>query len=854
MSEELLQRNEYQKIGENWKFYNIGSTTINQLKKQNILRDIDYGKNIERKKPDALIMEYKKVIAVVEYKTIKNFNTQRKKNLAISQEIEVAKKLRANLYILTDSNETLWINVETGNTIKNEKNEEFKYNFDPKDFNLKKIIQEILISVSKINDKILPIKLIDPTKLAKKVWQDIWIASGSSPEICLYTFAELFIFKYLSDLGILIGNNSFDNLFNLYKNNSPETVLNHYAVVIRPKIKDLFPKNSRGETTIINGTIFIKKEQEKINLYYVTVFENIIRKFENYGKLENIDHDFKSKLFETFLKESESRKTMGQFFTPIKIVRAVNKMANSELREGIKICDPACGVGKFPLEFIKEKINNFFIINENKIISKIKIVGFDRGFDENEEKIIILAKINMLIYFCELIKKNKEITKEFAKLFNESFILKTSRFGTLSDINHENEYDLILTNPPYVIRGTKELKKEIEKNEKLNNYYKINAMGLEGLFMEWIIKSLKKNGKAFIIIPDGILNRNADYKLRKFILDNCNIDALISLPTNTFFRNSKKTYILGITKKNHILEKQIDPIFTYLVSEIGESRDVNRFDIPENDLNEATELFLSFKGNKKNFNKFQEIKPDKRCKIWNVEKFQNSKSWLIDKWWEEEDLIEIGIVKKENIIDLENFSQLLKNISEKLKNFSDSIKEMNKYEDKSNDFIEILLSDIFEIKKGLLKYTKEFIHKNYGEYPVYSSQTKDNGIIGKINTYDYDCECLTWTTDGYAGIVFLRKGKFSVTSHCGVLILKKKNEKILLNYLYYYLSENLKKHAIGDQNKRLTVDIIKNVKIKFPIDEKGELDLIKQQKIFEKFSYIRKIKENIKKENEKIIL
>src|SRR5205807_8547966 len=123
--------------------------------------------------------------------------------------------------------------------------------------------------------------------------------------------------------------------------------------------------------------------------------------------------------------------------------------------------------------------------------------------------------------------------------------------------------------------------------------------------------------------PDGILNRQNNGKLRQFILDDCYIDAIISLPINTFFRNSKKTYILALTKKekgeNGNSEKQTDPVFTYLVSEIGESRDINRFDIEQDDLTEAVELFNSFKGSKKNFHKFQEIKPDKRCKLWKIE-------------------------------------------------------------------------------------------------------------------------------------------------------------------------------------------------------------------------------------------
>lgn len=103
----------------------------------------------------------------------------------------------------------------------------------------------------------------------------------------------------------------------------------------------------------------------------------------------------------------------------------------------------------------------------------------------------------MLIYFCELIKDNIGLTGEFAKIFNESFILKTnSTLGTLSDVAEE-KYDLILTNPPYVTSGSSNIKEEIVKNITLKNYYKINAMGIEGLFMEWIIKALKKGGKAF---------------------------------------------------------------------------------------------------------------------------------------------------------------------------------------------------------------------------------------------------------------------------------------------------------------------------------------------------------------------
>ena len=54
--------------------------------------------------------------------------------------------------------------------------------------------------------------------------------------------------------------------------------------------------------------------------------------------------------------------------------------------------------------------------------------------------------------------------------------------------------------------------------------------------------------------------------------------------------------------------------------------------------------------------------------------------------------------------------------------------------------------------------SKQFLEENKGEFPVYSSQTTNNGEIGKISSFDFDGEYITWTTDGAnAGTVFYRQ-------------------------------------------------------------------------------------------------
>lgn len=82
--------------------------------------------------------------------------------------------------------------------------------------------------------------------------------------------------------------------------------------------------------------------------------------------------------------------------------------------------------------------------------------------------------------------------------------------------------------------------------------------------------------------------------------------------------------------------------------------------------------------------------------------------------------------------------------------------------------------NFFEINRGRV-IAKTEINELYKEglFPVYSSQTKDNGCMGYIDSYDFEKEGLTWTTDGaYAGTVFYRKGKYNCTNVCGILTLK----------------------------------------------------------------------------------
>ena len=641
MSEELIQRNLVEapeKMGD-WNFYNIGATTLKALKGAKIIPDRDYDE-YEKKKPDVLIVKKPLVIAAIEYKQPKELRTDKQVAAAIAQELGTAQALQAKIYIVTDGKKSYWINPETGNEILQEDGSKITLNFDKKSTECITLINKIRSSINATNDRIKAAATVDPLPLAEKVWQDLWAVSGATPENCLYTFVEIFIFKYLSDLGVLRGMYSFYDLLGRYAGNNDNEVLEYYASVVRVKIKELFPGNPKDKTTIINGTIFVSKDDKAVS-GYATVFKRILNRFNDFGTLENIDYDFKSKLFETFLKESISKKNWGQYFTPLKVVRSIVNMV--DIVPGMEICDPACGVGKFLLEPILHELHRYYTVEDGELKPQISLCGFDKGFDKDEQKTIILAKANMLIYMSGMIKEHPDMTQKFAQLFNDTFLLQTnSILGTLAK-PIKDKFDLILTNPPYVMSGSSNLKEEISKQQELKDYFAISAMGIEGLFMEWIVRALKPNGKAFVVVPDGIMNRSNDKKLRNFILDNCYVDAVISLPLNTFFTTNKKTYILALTKKTPVnvggvatLERQTNPVFTYFCSEIGETRDVYRFDIEQNDLETASDLFNMFKGAKTKFKT-----SDKRCKVVPIDDFYNGSHWSVYRWRPREEKINL---------------------------------------------------------------------------------------------------------------------------------------------------------------------------------------------------------------------
>ncbi|PRY83338.1 restriction endonuclease subunit S [Mongoliibacter ruber] len=189
-----------------------------------------------------------------------------------------------------------------------------------------------------------------------------------------------------------------------------------------------------------------------------------------------------------------------------------------------------------------------------------------------------------------------------------------------------------------------------------------------------------------------------------------------------------------------------------------------------------------------------------------------------------------------------SISKLKSDIAVSFDEFKD-IKIDIDFKNEFNKYTDVPLTTFFDLIKGKATYTQKYIRNNQGDFPVYSSQTSNNGEIGQINSFDHDLECLSWTTDGiYAGTVFYRNGKFSMTTHCGALVLNDKYKDLIsLKYVYLFLFLNLKDYAIGEGNKRLTLEQMKSVSILIPFDDKDIPDLVQQERIVNKYYKFHKV-------------
>ena len=296
--------------------------------------------------------------------------------------------------------------------------------------------------------------------------------------------------------------------------------------------------------------------------------------------INKIDLDTKGIAFERFMQDFFKGK-MGQFFTPRPIVEFCVKMLNPEKSD--LVLDPACGSGGF-------------LLHAMDLVKKIA----EENYDEREawEHWHNFAMNNL--YGIEINDQIARVCKMNMIIHDDGHtnVISTDSLRDIEEIANihrgfkRDHFDMILTNPPFgaTVKSTErdylekyELGKE-RKNQKT-----------EIMFIERCIEFVKpKTGRIGIVLPDGILTNSSLQYVRDFIMEKCQILAVVSLPQFAFthYGAGVKSSLVFLRKKGKNENIAKYPIFMAIAEHIG--YDATGREDPINDLDKIHEEYKRF--------------------------------------------------------------------------------------------------------------------------------------------------------------------------------------------------------------------------------------------------------------------
>ncbi len=262
---------------------------------------------------------------------------------------------------------------------------------------------------------------------------------------------------------------------------------------------------------------------------------NLIAIFEkpelNFAKNKAEGDDILGDAYEYLMRNfaTESGKSKGQFYTPSEVSRIMAKIIginNANSTANTTIYDPTCGSGSLLLKVADEAER------------KITIYG-----QEKESATAGLARMNMVLHDCP------------------TALIRCTGNSTLSDPQFLEEngglklFDYIVANPPF---SSKNWSNGLDiSSESADKYNRFDGFGIppdkngDYAFLLHMVRSLKSNGKAAVILPHGVLFRgNAEAEIRKNLIRRGYIKGIIGLPANLFYGTGIPACLIVIDKEN----------------------------------------------------------------------------------------------------------------------------------------------------------------------------------------------------------------------------------------------------------------------------------------------------------------
>lgn len=336
--------------------------------------------------------------------------------------------------------------------------------------------------------------------------------------------------------------------------NSAQDRLNLYAEGIEKMTTngDL-PKLFRD---ILRNAYIPYRDPETLNRFLKEIMEFSYEDSEDLGNA-----------FEYLLSIMGSQGDAGQFRTPRHIIDMMVEITQPKKNESI--LDPACGTAGFLISAYN------YIRRENR--------------DEDGNTTLNAEDMNRIIQNFA----GYDISPDMVRLSRVNLYLhgftapNISEYDTLTSLEKwDDKYDVIFANPPFMTP-----KGGITPHSR----YRVTAKRAEVLFVDYIAEHLNPNGRAAIIVPEGIVfqSQTAYKNLRRFLVDECYLYGVISLPAGVFNPYSGvKTSILLIDKT---LAKERDSILFVKLNNDGFDLGAQRREIKGSEIPDVVNIFKDYR-------------------------------------------------------------------------------------------------------------------------------------------------------------------------------------------------------------------------------------------------------------------
>jgi type I restriction enzyme M protein len=380
-----------------------------------------------------------------------------------------------------------------------------------------------------------------------QLWDKFWSGGISNPLTAIEQITYLLFMKRLDDLDLkriadaeFTGESytsKFSGKFTLpgtaqkvdkktlrwshFKRMPAEEMLSHVQTKVFPFLKTLNGDESPFTHHMKNAVFIIPKPALLVEA--MSTIEEIFAEIEKDAKSGGqAFQDIQGDVYEMLLSEIASAGKNGQFRTPRHIIKLIAELVEPQL--GNMIADPACGTGGFLLGAYQYMVTQ---LDKNKK----KLKPDEDGFIRNSVSGLLNKKVSDILN-DSLYGYDIDVTMVRLGLMNLMMhgvdTPHVDYKDTLSKgFTESNKYQVIMANPPFT--GS------IDKGD-INESLKLGTTKTELLFVENIFNLLKLGGTAGVIVPQGVLfgSGKAFVEARKILIENCELKAVIAMPSGVF--------------------------------------------------------------------------------------------------------------------------------------------------------------------------------------------------------------------------------------------------------------------------------------------------------------------------------